>query len=114
MSSHPPHCPSVFYVREVNGELEIKLPHHHDWRPYEPRFLASDCDWLPVVKALEEVAWRKDGDRLDQLVGEMCERNMLRHRQPGQTVGIENTTALRNAAEEASKNAMAWRVWDGE
>ena len=65
----------------------------------------------PIWQALEEVAWRKEGDRLDRLLGETCERNTQRFSNGGT---IERTQPLRDAIEAAENNAMAWRVWDGE
>lgn len=70
---------------------------------------ASD---LATVQALEEVAWRKEADRLDESLGQMCERNIQRYNARGKTVGIENTQELRMLINAAEDNALAWRAWE--
>jgi hypothetical protein len=99
MRTTPPHATNCHHVCIEDGGVYLVM---NDGKH------AFDA----ACAALEEVAWRKEADRLGLLLEEMCGRNMERYIPGFPTPDKEITKELRNAIEAAEDSVLAWRAWE--
>ena len=94
-------CPGVFSLHVADSGTSIEVDCN---KP-------MDCSERFLVAAAAEVAWRKEADQLNILLGEMCDRNIARYQVGHKPKAIESTGDLYVAIDAAKDHITAWRAF---